>query len=283
MKTFDYKQDDLINPCLQALHDLGGSGTNAEIEEELIRILKLTEDEVEDIHRGNITKLTYRVAWARNYLKHAGLLINSSRGVWALTSRGQQTHHVDGADVRREVLAVLAKRKKTKAIDGDDGTSGDGTEQPPTWQDELLQVVKNISPDQFERLSQRLLRELGFTSVEVTGRSGDGGIDGRGILKIGGVISFSVVFQCKRYAGSVSSSTVRDFRGAVQGRADKGLLVTTGSFTRGAKVEAQRDGALAIDLLDGLELAEKLKELGLGATTETVEHVTIDEEWYQGL
>jgi restriction system protein len=122
---------------------------------------------------------------------------------------------------------------------------------------------------------------LGFKNVEVTGRSDDGGIDGKGILNIGSVITFSVVFQCKRYKGSVSAGAVRDFRGAVQGKADKGLLITTGTFTRDARVEAQRDGALAIDLLDGNELASRLKDLRLGVTVEQVERVTVTPEWYK--
>ena len=139
-----------------------------------------------------------------------------------------------------------------------------------------------MEPDAFERLCQRLLRELGFKNVEVTGRSGDGGIDGKGILNIGSVITFRVVFQCKRYKDSVSSNVVRDFRGAVQGRADKGLIITTGSFTRDARAEAQRDGALTIDLLDGNELAQKLKDLGLGVKVIMVEEVSINTEWFRG-
>jgi restriction system protein len=140
-----------------------------------------------------------------------------------------------------------------------------------------------MQPAAFERLSQLLLRELGFKNVEVTGKSGDGGIDGKGILNIGSVISFHVVFQCKRYRHTVTPTIVRDFRGALQGRADKGLIITTGAFTREAKSEAQRDGALAIDLMDGNELAQKLKELGLGVTIEKVEMVEINREWFRSI
>ncbi|MFC4165644.1 restriction endonuclease [Epilithonimonas zeae] len=147
----------------------------------------------------------------------------------------------------------------------------------------MLESIRNIEPMQFERLCQRLLRELGFINVEVTGKSNDGGIDGKGILKIGQVLSFHVVFQAKRYQGTVSPSVIRDFRGAMDGRAEKGLIMTTGSFSKEAKKEAQRDGAKQIDLIDGNEFAEKLKELRLGVNVELVEEVKIKNDWFKNL
>ena len=140
-----------------------------------------------------------------------------------------------------------------------------------------------MEPAAFERLTQRMLREAGFSQVEVTGRTGDGGIDGKGVYKIGGLVGFTVMFQCKRYKGSVSSNQIRDFRGAIQGRADKGLFVTTGTFTRDAMKEAVRDGGLNIDLLDGRQLVENLKELGLGVKVEIIESVKIDKNWYESI
>ena len=276
MKTFDYKFDDLINPCLQAFHALGGSATNAEIEEKVIGFLNLTDDQVNDIHRGNDTKLNYRLRWARNYLKRAGILENSARGVWALTEKGQRLNEVD----QRRILREISSLDKKNTTQGLELIEDEEQVAEVTWHEELLNIIKEIPPDAFERLSQRLLRELGFKNVEVTGRSGDGGIDGKGILNIGSVITFRVVFQCKRYKGTVSSSVVRDFRGAMQGRADKGLLITTGSFSRDAKAEAQRDGALAIDLIDGNELAQRLKDLNLGISVELVEKVTVETKWF---
>jgi len=94
-----------------------------------------------------------------------------------------------------------------------------------------------------------------------------------------------VVFQAKRYKDTVPSGIVRDFRGAMVGRADKGLIITTGTFTRDAKFEAQRDGAPPIDLIDGEELAEKLKNLSIGVDVETatIEKVTINKEWFNSL
>lgn len=128
-----------------------------------------------------------------------------------------------------------------------------------------------------------MLREAGFTQVEVTGRSGDGGIDGRGIARIHGLMSFHVLFQCKRYKGSVGAGDIRDFRGAMMGRADKGLFITTGTFTPAAVKEATRDGAPPIDLLDGNDFSEKLKELGIGVSTKTVEVYTVEEKWFSNI
>lgn len=152
------------------------------------------------------------------------------------------------------------------------------------WREQVHQIlIEQMSPDGFERLTQRLLRESGFVHVEVTGRTGDGGIDGRGIARVNGLMSFHVAFQCKKYKGAVSASKIRDFRGATVGRADRGLFITTGSFTKFAIEEANRDGASPIDLVDGDQLVSKLKELSLGVKTEMIEEVTVDSEWFISL
>jgi restriction system protein len=284
--NFKYKFDDLFNPTLNALKRLGDSGSVSEIEEQVIDILKLTEDAINEIHRESTTKLYYRLAWARNYLKRCELIENSSRGVWTLTENGQKTEKVDQDKVKKVVL----KKDKEQRINKRKSGKGEPNLENKTkeveefgWRDKLIGTTKNIKPDQFERLCQRLLRELGFVNIDVTGRTNDGGIDGKGIIKLGGVLSYHIVFQAKRYQGSVSSSIIRDFRGAMSGRADKGLVLTTGSFTREAKKEATRDGATPIDLIDGNEFAEKLKELQLGVSIEMVEEVKIKSDWFKNL
>lgn len=146
------------------------------------------------------------------------------------------------------------------------------------WNDQLLSALLDIEPDAFERVSQRLLREAGFVKVEVRGKPGDGGIDGVGILRVD-LVTFQVYFQCKRWSGSVGSKEIRDFRGALQGRADKGLFITTSSFTKQTSEEATRDGAIAIDLIDGERLCELLKKYELGVKTEVVEKITIQTDW----
>ena len=186
---------------------------------------------------------------------------------------------VDKEEIKRVVVAMQSDKS------GEQESSDTGDDAEPTWEDKLLEIIRGISPAAFERLCQRLLRESGFIHVEVTGRSGDGGIDGKGVVRIGGLLSFHVKFQSKRYKGSVGASVVRDFRGAMDGRADKGLLITTGTFTREARAEAQRDGARPIDLVDGEELVEKLKQLRIGIDVQqkVIEEVVIREDYFKTL
>jgi restriction system protein len=284
-KHFVLKFDDLFNPLLTVLHNLGGSSSVEEMEDHIATLLDLTEGQINEIHSGSRTKLSYRLAWARHYLKRFGLLENSSRGIWALTEKGLKIASVDKEVVKRKI-ATEDRERRLKS----DGpmlaetveVEEEGNEEINkfTWQEELIDELQHVDPIVFERLCQRLLRELGFQNVEVTGKTNDGGIDGKGMLRLGGVLSFHVVFQAKRYRGAVSPSTVRDFRGAMVGRADKGLIITTGNFTREAKREASRDGAPPIDLMDGNDLAEKLKELRMGVEVELVEKVVIKKDWF---
>lgn len=283
MKIFKYQYDRLFNPLLAALDNLGGSGSVSELEEEVAQILQLSEDEINDMHQGNRSKFSYRLAWARSYLKNYGLLDNSLRGVWVLTNKGKKTKVVDPEKVKKS-YAIKTKNMTSSAV-GRDSAKMTSSDLPVDiieldWQNQLISTIKQIKPEQFERLCQRFLRELGFVNVEVTKQSADGGIDGQGIYKLGSVLSFHVVFQSKRYDGSVSSNVIRDFRGAMSGRADKGLIITTGNFTRDAKREAVRDGAVPIDLIDGNEFAEKLKELGLGVSIALVEEITIKTDFF---
>lgn len=275
------KYDDLFNPVLQALHELGGSASVAEMEDKVAEILKLTDNEINEIHRGNRTKLSYRLAWARNYLKRFGLLSNSSRGIWALTSKGISTRSVDKNKVNK-IVKTLDKGEEEKEPELHRlQKEFNHLIKKYSWQNQLLDKLKQLSPTEFERLCQRVLREAGFIQVNVTGRSGDGGIDGTGIVRIGGFLSFRVIFQCKRYQGTISSQQMREFKGTMVGRADKGLFITTGSYTSEAKKEASRDGSPPIDLVDGEQLVEKMKELGLGIKIKMEEIVDIDDEWFK--
>ncbi len=285
MPTFD----SLMNPLLNALFALGGSGSIDEIYTKVLEIEEISEDISSTPHneeKSNQTEVEYRLAWARTYLKKYGFLENSSRGVWALTQLSKEQKKVDPREVIkvvREADKVESRQKKHKKGESIELKDSD-TPEAQNWQEDLyLLLTKEIRPDAFERLTQRLLRESGFVQVEVTGRTGDGGIDGKGIAKIHGFMSFHVIFQCKRYQGSVSAGDIRDFRGAMVGRTDKGLFITTGTFTSAAIKEATRDGAPPIDLVDGEQLAEKLKEFQLGIKTEMIEKVTINKEWFKNL
>lgn len=265
---------DLIAPLLEALESLGGSASNEEIEDRTAQIMNLDDEARASLHQGGpMTKFAYRAAWTRSWLKNAGLLENSARGVWSLTSAGKNWRATDPVALVTAVRA--ANRKKAKATVAEDETIEDGPSSDD-WRQQLLAQLIAMHPSAFERLSQRLLREYGFIKVEVTGKSGDGGIDGTGVLRVN-LLSFHVLFQCKRYSGSVGAGAVRDFRGAMVGRTDKGLIITTGTFTADARREATRDGAPAIDLVDGDALCDLLKDRGLGVTVRMVEEVTVNE------
>lgn len=284
MKEFTYKFYELFNPTIRALQKLGGSGSVSEIEDYVIEDLKLSDEEINDIHRGTTTKLNYRLRWARNYLKNFGILVNSERGIWALNSKGLKTTKVDPKEVMKKVREVNKNSSATQNYSEDEPQPIINTDEADLkWKYELLAQIKNIPASSFERLCQRFLRELGFINVEVTGKPNDGGIDGRGILRLGGVLSFHVAFQAKRYKDTVGPDVIRDFRGSMSVNVDKGLVITTGRFTREARKEAQRDGAIPIDLIDGDELVEKLKELKLFVTIEMVEKVSIETDWQKNI
>jgi len=280
---------EFFNPTLKALRSLGGSGSIEEINNTALEIIGINEKNIEDLHhpeRNTLTVVKERLSWSRSYLKKFGLIENSSRGIWSLLPKAEKYKTVNIDEVikyvRNDYYGKLGD-KKPKDI-GKENEYLDHTENDrDLWKTELYNILTEIKPDAFERLIQRILRESGFTQVEVTGRSGDGGIDGKGIAKIHGLMSFHVVFQAKRYKGVVTPSQIRDFRGAMVGRTDKGLFITTGSFTRDAIKEATRDGAPPIDLLDGDQLAEKLKELSLGVKTQMVEACEVDAEWFKSI
>jgi len=287
MATHDQmpKYHELMNPLLQALHDLGGSGSIEEIWSKVSEILDLPDDVLSIPHdpdRSSQTEVEYRLAWARTYLKKYGILDNSDRGVWVIVPEKRDILNVDPQNVVKTVREMTRKERDEQRLPEDSGE--ELPEEPESWRTKLHHVlIQELSSDAFERLVKRMLRESGFVQVEVTGRTGDGGIDGKGIVRVGGLLSFHVLFQCKKYQGSVSAGAIRDFRGALIGRADKGLFVTTGTFTREAMQEATRDGATPIDLMDGDQLADKLKELRLGIKTEMVESVYVDAEWFRSI
>ncbi|MDP3665554.1 MAG: restriction endonuclease [Sediminibacterium sp.] len=278
--------DELFIPTIKALLQLGGSGSNEEINTKVYEIAQIPDDVLQIPHGedGAMNEIDYRLAWSKTYLKKFGLLENSTRGIWALLKSDIDINTIDPEKIKRTV------KEQTKSIEPKldtaiqlEKTIGDEVEKTEEWKEQLLNTLYNVSPAAFERLAQRILRESGFFQVEVTGKSGDGGIDGKGIIRVSGLLSFHVIFQCKRYKGSVTPSQIRDFRGAMQGRADKGLFITTGTFTREALKEATRDGAPPIDLIDGELLCEKLKELRLGVETKMTETIEIKNEWFSNL
>ena len=283
---------ELLSPALQAVSELGGSASINEIVETVVKREGFSDDQQAVMHGdGPGTEIGYRLAWARTYLKGMGLLTNSARGIWALTEAGAAlfTEPFAQDNQRRERVRQLwaahvvevRKRRKAKQPQIDGGPDPGEPDEVRSWKEQLLDELMAMRPDAFERLAKRLLREADFDSVNVTGQSGDGGIDGFGVYRLG-LVSFPVFFQCKRYRGNVGPGAVRDFRGAMSGRGDKGLLITTGSFSADAKKEATRDGASPIDLIDGERLCELLKryELGVQTVVRPVEDVNIEPSFF---
>lgn len=280
------KYHELMQPTLRALDSIGGSASLNEVNDAVTKLIGLSQAALEiEYASGAGTVVADRLSWARSYLKTAGLLASGGRGIWLLTDEGRAAIDWPEEKLRKAVaLAVKSENdaRKQALSSANELPSGDPEVEQMDWRDKLLQVLRAMDPAAFERLCQRLLRESGFIKVEVTGRSGDGGIDGTGILQLS-LMSFHVLFQCKRYQGSVGSGAVRDFRGAMMGRTDKGLIITTGTFSPDARREATRDGAPPIDLIDGEALCEKLKELSLGVETRLVEQVSIRPDWFDQL
>lgn len=273
-------------PLVEVLRDLGGSGRPAEVRQAIASRLKLNDTTLTETMPSGVPRFENQVAWARFYLAKAGIIDASSRGVWTLTEKGWRLDNFTqtaAIDLFKDIHARFHGTGK----ETDAGSNEEATEPPPdggsasipvSYRQLVLERLKSLPAVGFERFAQRLLRESDFEEVTVTGRSGDGGIDGVGILQVNPLVSFKVLFQCKKYSGTVSAAQVRDFRGAMQGRADKGIILTTGTFTADAKREAFRDGVPPIELVDGEKLVSMLEKLELGLRP--VKTFTIDEEFF---
>jgi restriction system protein len=264
---------------LDALRALGGQAGAREVCDWIADKVQLPAEEREKRNKHNILRFENQVHWARQYLVWAGLVDSARRGVWALTSVGVKTHLTEEASRDLVRKLIKARTPKPRAKQGSPQTeekaaapegqhAGDTTEiEPPelAQDNELLDVLQSLAPEGFERLSKRLLHEYGLEKVVVTGKSHDGGIDGMGFLRLNTFVTMKVLFQCKRVRKGVSRAQVGDFRNAVMGRADKGILITTGWFTSEAEKEANREGVIPIELVDGERLVElfEAKQLGL--------------------
>lgn len=280
---------DLMYPTLVAVRQLGGSAAISELEELVPEIARVSDEQLAvEYPEGSVqagqSKILNRLHWARTYLKKIGALNNSQRGIWSITPNGIDYLGMDPAAADEALKQadnnVRAEMRKAKA-QRDEESGADEDEESTDWKDTLLRALKAMEPAAFERLSMRLLREAGFRNVEVLGKSGDGGIDGIGVYRVS-LVSFPTYFQCKRYAGSVPPNAVRDFRGAMSGRGEKGLIITTGTFTPAAKAEATRDGAPPVDLVSGDELCDLLKDYGLGVDVKklVIEEIAVDVEFF---
>lgn len=275
-------QIELIEPVFTALRSLGGSANISEIRDKVIEMLQLTDEIVDEPHKGSAsqqTELEYQLAWARTRLKAFGAITNSQRGVWMITPQFSDKDTVSKTDVVEFIKKQRLANKtpsEAKALAEDDDPTNDNVEIPEElepWRTELAETLHSMNPYAFERLAMLLLRECGFSQVSVTKKSGDGGIDGTGKLRINGIFSFNVAFQCKRFIGSVSAGDIRDFRGSLTTDIEKGVFITTGTFTKAARDEASNAGKQQIDLIDGEEFINKLIEYRLGVREKIVYEV----------
>lgn len=262
-----------IGPVISALGELGGSGRPEEVRGAIAKALSISaEEQARPLPSGVQSRFENQVHWARFYLAKGGYIDASRRGVWTLTDKARTLGKVSMAQAREIYRGVAVEFGKssgkasspTEVPDADDQVAPTSEQTFINYREAVAARLLALPPAGFERFCQRLLRESGFEEVSVTGRSGDGGIDGIGILQVNPLVSFKVLFQCKRYTGSVTPSQVRDFRGAMMGRADKGIIITTGSFTSDARKEAVRDGVPPIELVDGEKLVTMLEQLELG-------------------
>jgi restriction system protein len=258
-------------PVVETLKEMGYSGNGNEVVDRVIERMKISEAEQAETTTNGQSRVRNQINWARFYLAKAGLVDAPRRGVWSLTEAGR-TAKLDPDTIHALFKQTQAKFSKsqpsaTPASEGDAGADADPSgADDDSYEAELLGILRGLPPGGFERICQRVLRESGFEKVEVTGQSGDGGIDGHGVLAVNPLVTFKVLFQCKRYKDGrqVTVSQVRDFRGAMAGRADKGIIITTGTFTTDAKKEATRDGVPPIELVDQDKLVTMFERAKLG-------------------
>ncbi len=285
------RYNQLIEPTFIALKELGGSGKNEEILNQIIVDLKISDNVADIQHKGrtNKSELSYQADWARTYLRIYGVIENSARGVWSIKPDFVSVSNLDAKTIVDSVTRETREKRSSKKVKPssakkpeDDDPANDYSEFPDElkpWREQLADILQNMDPYGFERLAQRVLRECGFSQVEVTKKSGDGGIDGTGKLKINGIFSFNVAFQCKRYSGLVGAPAIRDFRGSLTTNIEKGVLITTGAFTKAAREEATSPGKQQIDLVDGEDFINMIAEYGIGV--KEVKTYEIDESFFK--
>jgi restriction system protein len=274
-----------MGPALDALRILGGKASPRECSEWIAEKFKLPPEILEAKMKSGSERFHNQVQWARQYLTWEGLLDSTQRGVWTLTAKGAKTHldeETSRAIFLKWVSIFAEARQKKAAVASPKSTEpAEETEAPEGVEEqELIAVLLSLPPDGFERLCKRLLHEYGLERLVVLGKSHDGGIDGRGVLRLNPFVGLKVMFQCKRIRGSVSRAQVGDFRNATMGRADKGIFLTTGTFSADAQKEADREGVLPIELVDGERLVELFQAKQLGVRQQQVfeiEHAFFDQ------
>lgn len=254
-------------PLLDCLRSVGGSARPKEVSSWIARELAVPQATLDATIKSGANRFHNQVQWARQYLAWQGLIDDSRRGVWTLTPLGWKTH-LDATSAHQVALsgraAYRTARKVNAAITDGSTDVQDDVPLDEAREQSLLSVLQSLPPYGFEILCERLLREHGFEDVAVTQKSRDGGVDGDGVLRLSPFVRIKVAFQAKRYKDVVGRAAVGEFRNALLGRAEKGVLITTGRFTSDAETEASRDGVIPIELVDGDRLVDLFEAAGLG-------------------
>jgi len=262
-------EKDIELPLLQEIEAAGGEAKPSELYDKVAtHFLQLTpSDQTAKHRRSGLLIWANRVAWARQHLVNKGEIDASVYGIWKITARGR---------VRLGKGVVLPSAPKPPPL----STIGELLDiERQQARAQLHELLMNLHPQQFEEFAAKLLESVGFTDVEVTNYIGDGGIDGYGNLEMG-VVQVKAAFQVKRWQQNVSRPNIDQFRGAIQGKFDQGIYITTSDFSDEAKKVSSVAGAVPIVLINGDRVVDIMLEKGLGVRQEPLTVTRIDEEFF---
>jgi len=303
----------LMLPVLREFADRLEHATK-EVRQRVADRLQMTPADIAElVPSGGQTRLANRVAWAHVYMKRAGLLASTRRGVYRITARGEEVLKSPPARIDIDFLgqypefAAFRSPDELPDLKSDDPVFKIFTEGLPASMDarvltpdeqvhigaarikenliaQILERVKRGAPAAFERLVVDLLVKMGYggsheDAAQVVGQSGDGGIDG--IIKEDRLGLENIYVQAKRWEGTVGRPAIQQFAGALQGnRARKGVFLTTSNFSREA-IEYAKTLPTTIVLIDGVQLADFMIEFGVGVSdVETIKLKRLDEDYF---
>lgn len=277
-----------FGPTLDALRELGGSGTPNEVSALVATQQKVPKEVLNETIKSGASKFHNQVCWARQYLVWEGYIDSAVRGIWKLTPAGQSKKiTIDEARViflKWVEVNTLRRKSKANLVTSeaaeeqiDDEEIDDDSSISVDYKQQVLDYLRRMPPAKFEQFCLYMLRVNKFENLKLTGGSHDEGIDGIASLRINPFVSFRVLFQAKRYkaGNNISRAQIGDFRNAMIGRADKGIFITTSRFTPEAIKEANREGAPQVELVDSDQLIRMIEFSSLGLkpiTTYEVDH-----------
>jgi len=266
------KQSEIEIPLLLEIDKAGGKARPQDVYAKVAQhFSQLTAEDLERHLESSpsINKWQNHVQWARQKLIVKGELDGSVRGVWKLTDLGKK---------RIEVTPTPSPVPPPKP---EEITLQDLLESHESAvRARLADKLRNLDPTDFEVFSKDLLQALGFAEVKVTQRSRDGGIDGFGKLRQG-IVKIDAAFQCKRWQGVVPRPEIDRFRGAISGKFDQGIFLTTSSFSQEALDASIRPGAVPIIMVDGEKMLELMIQNGIGVLRRPLQLLDIDEDFFR--